>query len=238
MSRRSDEYVRFTAWSAIFGCLFAYLNVALVLAATGKNTDAIFNAASMLMRPTQELDLFRWAMLADILGFYLPVLVIGGYLWHAFRDKAGTLGDMAMLAVPVYVVVGIAGAAMQQAVLHPLADLHAAGGEAVKAATEASWTAVVYGSQKGLWWCEGPVVFFWGGVVGSQLRRAGWGRWFLALFAIIRWSFGLFFVTGFFAKLDGVTDALETIVVLLFPLWMLIFGCKLLRLLRSAPASV
>jgi hypothetical protein len=229
MNITSRKLVRFTAWTAMVGGVGAYLNVALVLSVTGEDTNMIFHGASMLALPTATRDLFRWGMLADVLGFYLPFIAIGAYLWDAFREKAGTLGDMAVLAILAYVVVGIAGAGMQQATLHPLAQLHAGGDDSVKAAAEAAWTAVVYGSQKGLWWCEGPLIMLWGLIVGNQLKKAGWGRWFVLLLQITAWLYGLFFVSSFFSALDDLTDLFETIAVLIFPLWMLWFGWKLLR---------
>ena len=238
MNLNQKTVVRFTAWSAILGGVLAYLNVALVVSVTGEDTDLIFHGATMLTLPTETRDLFRWGMLADILGFYLPVLVIGGYLWRTFRDGAGALGDMAALAIFLYVVLGVAGAAMQQAVLHPLARLHAGGDDSVKAATEAAWTAVVYAAQKGLWWCEGPIVLFWGLVVGGQLREAGWNRWFLLLLKVNGVCFGLFFVFGFFPERGALTELSETVVVLLFPLWMLLFGWQLLRGPAALPASM
>lgn len=235
MSSIPSAHVRFTAWTAVVGGIFAYMNVALVLAMSGSNGDLILRGASMLALPLEARELFRWGMLADILGFYLPLLAIGGYLWRAFREEAGVLGDMALLAVMVYVVLGIVGAAMEQAVVDPLAQLHASGGDAVRRATEAAWTSIAYGVQNGLWWCEGPLVFFWGGVVGTQLKRAGWGRGSLVLFEIVRWGFGLFFVAGFFESLNAIAEAAEFVIVLIFPLWMLLFGR---RLLRRRPESI
>jgi hypothetical protein len=220
---------RFTAWAAILGCLFAYLNVALSLMVTGQDTAMVLHGATMLALPAETRDVFRWSMLADILGFYLPVLAIGGYLWRTFREEAGAFGDIAALAIVLYVMLGISGAAMQQAVLHPLARLHAGGDDTVRAATEATWTAVANAVQNGLWWCEGPLVFFWGLIVGSQLKKAGWGWFPLLLLRIVGWSFGLFFVFGFFPDLNALTELVETVVVLLFPLWMLLFGWQLLR---------
>jgi len=192
----------------------------------------------MLALPMEARELFRWGMLADILGFYLPLLAIGSYVWRTFRDEAGVLGDAALLAIVVYVVLGLVGAAIEQAIVDPLAQLHAAGSDAVRAATESAWTSVAYGVQNGVWWCEGPVVFFWGAIVGAQLKRAGWSRWSLVLFALVQWGFGLFFVTGFFESLNGATEGLELIIVLLFPFWMLLFGWRLLRLPTQPVLSV
>jgi hypothetical protein len=223
------QAARFTAWTAIAGACFAYLNVALVLAATGGDTEMIFHGASMLSLPAESRDLFRWGMFADVLGFYLPVVVIAIYLRHAFRDRAGALGDMAAVAMVLYAALGIAGASLQMAALHPLAHLHAGGDEAVKAAAEAAWTAVANGSQKGLWWAEGPVVLFWGLVVGKQLAQAGWNKPTLVLLKIAGWCFGGFFVFGMFPELGGLMQIMLVVVVLLFPFWMLLFGWQLLR---------
>jgi hypothetical protein len=229
MSPVSNSAVRFTAWSAILGGLFAYANVALVLMVTNGDTEMILHGSSMLALPSGERDLFRWGMFADILGFYLPVLVIAAYLWHSFRDSAGVLGDMAVLAMALYTVVGVGGAAMQLAVLHPLAQLHADGGEASRAAAESAWTAIANASQKGLWWSEGPVVLFWGTIIGHQLRKAGWRGPILLLLKVTGWCFGLFFLFGMFPTLNGLMKTMLIVVVLIFPLWMLLFGRQLLQ---------
>jgi hypothetical protein len=229
MNPTTDKAQRFTAWSAILGGIFAYLNVTLAVMATGGDFAATLHGPTMLTLPTETRDLFRWAMFADVLGFYLPVLVIGGYLWHHFRPEAGALGDMAALAITVYAVLGVAGAAMQMAALQPLALLHAGGDGTVKAAAEAAWTAVANASQKGLWWAEGPLVLLWGTVVGSQLRQTGWGKPVQVLLKITGWSFGLFFVLGMFPGFADLTKLVLMLVVLIFPAWMLLFGWQLLR---------
>ncbi|WP_075795755.1 hypothetical protein [Massilia putida] len=230
---------RFTAWTAIVGGLFAYTNVALVLMATGGNTEAILHGATMLALPTGTRDLFRWGMCADIVGFYLPVLAIGAYLWHRQREQTGAMGDMALLAILLYAVVGVAGASLQLAALHPLAQMYAGGNESVRAAADAAWTAIAQGSQRGLWWSEGPVVLFWGLVVGPQLGKEEWGRPRLFLLKATGWCFGLFFVCGMFDALAPLMKAMLVIVVLIFPLWMLSFGGQLLRHARyqSAPGQ-
>jgi hypothetical protein len=229
MSQPSNAAVRFTAWAAIVGGLFAYANVGLVLAVTRGNTAMILDGASMLALPADMRDLFRWGMFADILGFYLPVLVIGAYLWHRFRERTGAMGDMALLAITLYAIVGVSGAALQLAALNPLAQLHAGGDAAARAAAEAAWTAIAHASQKGLWWSEGPVVLFWGTVVGAQLAREAWGQPRLVLLKITGWCFGLFFLSGMFAELEMLMKAMLVVVVLIFPLWMLSFGAQLLR---------
>lgn len=229
MSANSKEVVRLTAWAAILGGIFAYLNVALMVMATKGDMGITLQGATMLALPAEARELFRLSMFADVLGFYLPLVVIGAYFWASFRERAGALGDMAVLAILIYVVLGITGASVQLAALNPLAQLHAEGGEAAKVAAEAAWTSIAVGSQKGLWWCEGPVVLFWGLIVGKHLKEAGWGKSILWPLTLVGWCFGLFFVTGFFSQLDELNRGLLIIVVLVFPMWLIMFGAQLLR---------
>lgn len=229
MNANSKEVIRLTAWTAMLGGTFAYLNVALMLMATKGDMGITLQGAAMLTLPAESREFFRLSMFADVLGFYLPLVVIGGYFWASFRSQAGALGDMAALAILIYVVLGITGASVQLAVLNPLAQLHAEGGEAIKAAAEAAWTSVAVGSQKGLWWCEGPVVLFWGLIVGKHLKEAGWGKSILWPLTLVGWCFGLFFLTGFFPQLDELNRGLLVIVVLVFPMWLIMFGAQLLR---------
>lgn len=229
MNNLSNEAVRVTAWAAILGGLFAYLNVGFMLMVTHGDMTVTLDGAQMLSLPAQLRQYFRLSMFADLLGFYLPLLVIGGYLWRAFREQAGALGDMAVLAITTYVVLGVVGAGLQLSVLNPLAELHQGGTPAVQAAAEVAWTSIAVGSQRGLWWCEGPVVLFWGLIVGTHLKNAGWGTSILLPLKIVGWCFGLYFIAGFFPQLDALTNALLVIVVLIFPFWMVLFGLQLRR---------
>jgi hypothetical protein len=230
-----EKAALFTAWVSIIGGAFAYLNVIFALLAFGGDQAGQLYGATMLALPHDTRDLFRWSMLCDVLGFYLPFLVIGGYVWHAFRDEGGPLVTAAVAGLVFYVTVGAAGAAMQLAALEPLAQLHAGGGDSVKAATEAVWTGLAHASQSGLWWLEGPVMLFVAFVIGNLLKRAGWG--FPILLQISGVCFGLFFLFGLFSELDGLGELAETVVVLLTPLWMILLGWQLLRRARVRTAE-
>ncbi len=227
MNRVSRKAVRFTAWSALIGGVLAYANVGLSIAVTGSDTGMVLHGASMLSLPSDMRDLFRWCMAADIFGFYLPFIAIGGYLLHAFRDELGALGNMMGLAVGLYIMVGIAGAAMQLGILDPLAHAYAGGDEATKGAAAAAWSTIANATQNGLWWSEGPLVLFWAPIAANPLRQAGWRG--SILLKIAGWSFGLIFLFGLFPGLDALSNASELVAVLVLPLWMFLFGWQLLR---------
>ena len=220
---------KFTGWAAIIGGILAFLNIGLVLSATGADFEILLHAPSALAMSSEARDLYRWGMVADVFGFYLPFIAIGVFLWRLFRDSAGAWGDMALLCIVVYVLVGCAGAMLQAAAFNPLAHLHAGGDDAVKAAAEAAWTAVAYGVQKGLWWIEGPTLLFWGLVVASRLKTAGAGRWLVLLLQATAWAYGLTSVTGLSDGLTDLNGLFVTIAVLLLPLWMIWFGAGVLR---------
>ncbi|MBB0026673.1 hypothetical protein [Ralstonia pickettii] len=223
----SYNVARFTAWSAIFGGLAACTTLGLSVVVTGGDIEMVPHGPAMLALSAEGRDLFRWWMLADVLGFYLPFVAIGGYFLHTFREELGALREMIAIAVAVYIVCGIAGAVLQLSTIHPLAHVYASGDDGAKVAAGAVWTAIANATQNGFWWVEGPLVFFWTSIAARMLKKAGWRGSFLL--HIVGWGFGVFFVFGFFPSLAAVTDAGETVGVLALPLWMLVFGWQLLR---------
>ena len=227
MNHTSRNVMRFTAWSAIIGGILAYATVVLSTMVTGPDTGMVLHGAMMLALPADTRDLFRMSMLADVFGFYLAVLVIGGYFLPAFREELGGLGNLMTLAIGLYVVLGISGAAMQLAIYHPLAHLYAGGDDATRAAAATAWTTVANLTQNGLWWCEGPVVLFWAPIAANHLKQAGWKG--AILLKIVGWAFGLIFLFGFFPGLETLTTTIEMLAVLILPLWMMWFGWQMLR---------
>src|SRR5271165_3409677 len=100
--------------------------------------DAVLHPATALGFDAVVQQWFRLAMLADIFGFYLAVLIVGGYLWSSSSHEVGAMRDFAVLSLLVYVVLGIAGASMQLAALPALSEAHAAGDTAVKIAAQSA----------------------------------------------------------------------------------------------------
>ncbi|WCM23656.1 hypothetical protein NDK50_22650 [Paraburkholderia bryophila] len=227
MQMNSYNVARFTAWNAILGGLAACATLGLSVAVTGGDIEMVPHGQTMLALPAEARDLFRWWMLADVLGFYLPFVAIGGYFLHTFREELGAVREMIAIAIAVYIVCGVTGAVLQLSTLHPLAHAYASREDGAKVAAAAVWTAIANATQSGFWWVEGPLVFFWTWIAARLLKKAGWSGAFLL--HIVGWGFGLFFVFGFFPGLAAITDACETIAVLTLPLWMLAFGWQLLR---------
>jgi hypothetical protein len=221
---------RLAGWIAIVGSLFAWLSVYGLYAATGGDVDAVLHPATALELDATALQWFRLAMLADILGFYLAVLIVGGYLGSSSRHEVGALTDIATFALLVYVVLGISGASMQLAALPPLAEVHASGDTSVKISAQSAWLAIVTATEHGLWWAEGPVMGLWTLLLGPILRRQrrAYGSLLMVCGVLYLVAFGAEFL-----GLRAIAELCETLGVALLPLWLLLTGMALVRAGKS-----
>ncbi len=222
----SDTSRRLAGWVAIIGALLAWSEIGVYMAAVNGDLAAVYEPAVFLSLPAHAHDYFHASLVLDTLGFYLPFLVIGGYLWSVMREEHGALMDMAALCIVTYAVMGIAGDALLFASVSPLAAMHAAGDAAVKAGTEATWLALASGAQQGLWIMEGPVMGFWGLVMGSAMRRAG--RPYGLLLMAVGVCYASIFVLGVLG-IWAVAQQFQLVFLILLPLWALLTGISLLR---------
>ena len=215
---------RLAGWAAVASCPIAWINIYCFLAATGFDTEAIFHPAVALTLSPAALQLFRWSMLADSFGFYLPFLVMGGYLWSRLRSNP--LVDMATLGLVVYVLLGLAGTSIQFATLPVLSELHDSGDAVARSAAEATWLAIVHGTEKGLWWMEGPLMAFWAIVMGATSKTVGLRYGSLLTLAGI--AYGGYFTLAFVGA-DEIAELFIFAGLVMLPLWMLLAGIGLLR---------
>lgn len=222
----TDSGRSYAAWAAILGALFTSAMLVCYLIATGGDLTAMYNPAWALAMAPAAQTWFLAAMLTDSFGVYLPFLLIGGYLWATLRPRFGAPIDMATLALACYVLLGLAGTSMQIAALPALAAAHAAGDAMVKAATESAWLTVITTTQGGLWPMEGPLMAFWGIVVGRALlaTRARLGGLLVGVGVL----YGAYFIAVFFRAAE-VALIIELLMVGALSIWMLLTGVTLLR---------
>ena len=221
-----DNGRRLAGWTAIAAAVLGLLTVILFACSMGGDLSVVYQPAVFLSLPASAHSMFHAAMVADSLGFYLAFLLIGGYLWSVLRAEHGALIDMAALCIVTYALLGVAGASVLFASVAPLAAMHAAGDLAVKAATEASWLAIATATQQGLWLMEGPVMGFWGLVMGKAMSASGmpYGRLLMVVGAL----YASVFVVGVL-QLWAVAEVIQTAFLVLLPLWALLTGIALLR---------
>jgi hypothetical protein len=218
-------------WVAVVSCPIAWLNIYFFLTAGSFDTHAMFNPTFALSLGAEQQRFFAWSMLADSFGFYLSFLVVGGYLWSRLRPSA--VADMAVLCLVVYVLLGIAGTAMQYATLPVLTDVYKSGDAAAKAGAATAWLALVNATQNGLWWMEGPVMAFWAIATGTALKSAGLRYGPLLVLAGV--AYGAYFILVVVGQ-GAIAELIEFAGLLLLPLWMLLTGITLLREREPAEA--
>ncbi len=105
---RADEGRRLVGWVAIVGGLLGWATIGFWLAAVGGDLTVVYQPQIFLSLPSPAHGYFHAAMVLDTLGFYLPFLLIGGYLWSHLRADRSALIDIAALCIVTYVVMGIA----------------------------------------------------------------------------------------------------------------------------------
>ncbi len=225
-SMSTDNGRRLVGWVAIIGAVLAWTNIGLYMAAFAGDLTLVYQPALFLSLPAPAHSFFHASMVLDSLGFYLAFLVIGGYLWSLLRAEHGALIDMAALCIVTYVVMGIAGASLLFSTVSPLAAMHAAGDPMVKAASEAAWLAIAAGAQQGMWLMEGPVMGFWGMVMGRAMRASGmpYGR----LLMVVGACYAAVFIIGIL-NFWAVAELFQMVFLVLLPLWALLTGMALLR---------
>lgn len=216
-------------WLAVIGAVLAWSMAVLVGAAAGFDFEVLERPAMMLAYPAGSQNLYRLSMWADILGWYVPFLAVGGYLWQPMRQKLGALADIGMAGLIVYAVLGIAGAGLLSLTLPPVAEL-AAGTPGAKPVADALWITLQRAAQ-GIWNAEAPVLLLWGVVAARFLRGEQWGFGRLLTLDVCLFALELAFNLGGWHDLG---EAILMITLLIHPLWLLLFGVSLLR--RPAPA--
>ena len=209
-----QSFQRFAALAAIISFPLALVSIVLSIMATDLNMEASTNLAFWLSWISIGADgarLLRWALILDMLSYYLPLLPVA-----LFYTACG-LG---------YILVGAIGAAILAAVHPPLISAYAQASVEQRPVLETAFSAIgnmVYG---GMW-----------GILDTLLV----GIWFLGFGLLLRGERRLFsvfsIILGILALLGwlGVILSMEAIALLgvtygLFaPVWALWLGIDLLR---------
>jgi hypothetical protein len=224
-TKTTNDPRRLVGWLAVIGAVLAWSMAVLVAAAAGFDDAVLEHPARMVAYSANSQNIYRLSMWADILGWYLPFLAVGGYLWQPMRERMGARADIGMAGLIVYAVLGIAGAGLLNLTLPPLAALAAAHGEEGRATGEVLWITLQNAAQ-GLWNAEAPVLLLWATVTARFLRGEQWG--FGRLLTLDLGLFALEFVFNLAGRRDlGETVQMATLVI--HPLWLMLFGITLLR---------
>ncbi|MFB9126687.1 hypothetical protein E2553_34370 [Paraburkholderia dipogonis] len=221
---------RFVGWLAVIGAVLAWSMAVLYAAAANFDFEVLERPVAMLGFTPGSQNLFRLSMWADILGWYLPFLAVGGYLWGRMRQRVGALADIALTGVVAYAMLGIIGAGMLNLTLAPLAGLHSGNDPMARAAAEAIWPTLQNAAQ-GIWNAEAPFLLLWGIGTARFLRAEKWSFGRLLTFDLC--VFGIEFILNL-SGWQALAEMALQLTLVIHPLWLFLFGISLLR--ERAPA--
>lgn len=222
---------RLVAWAAILVPVIGWSCLASFLVATDGDLTVVFRPEQFLALDSSSISLFKLGLVLDVFGYYLTFFIIGPYFRDLLRPRQGQIIDMAHACLIAYVLLGIIGAAMQLTTVTPLANLWAGSDPIVRTTSEVNWMSVATMAQNGIWGMEGPVMAFWGWVVGKGLRASGVRYGTLLMASGL--AYGAFFVAIAVGSAEA-ASGIQTVAIILLPVWALLTG---IDLLRKAPGN-
>ena len=200
----------------------AALAVTVVL---GALSDLLF-AAALQFRPEWFTDpaqlvtggetsatLLTWAALTDLLGYYLPTLVVALVLWIWLHDRGPVLADTAMVGALGYVIAGSIAAASLAVAGPSLIHSYAAGGTD-RGAIVVTFGLLVDVAVRSVWQLlDGIFIAAW--LIGTGLLV--WAE--QPAFARLSIALGALFLVSAGANVSGVGLARDALLAVIFGLW-------------------
>jgi hypothetical protein len=217
---------------------------ALLVSITAGITSTVLFAAAYQFRPeiqeptrlvaagATSAELFRWAAVLDLFGYYLATAVLAYVLWRQLRPRNPVIADLSTMAAVGYALAGGAGAAVLavfgSSLMHDYTDATASE-QVVMAAQFSTLMAVV---MRSIWqFLDGILIGAWWLGIGLLLRpdRPRLSRLTLLLAAIA--------AVGAFVNLVGLSLVRDILLGVLFILWAAWWISLLVVFIRQRQAS-
>ncbi len=185
---------RMAAWLAILALPLAFANVGLALAAINFDLAGFGNMAygvELVAAHPLGVELTRWSMIADMLGFYLMLIPVALVLRNWLKEHNRLWVNLVTLFGLGYLFFGAMGAAMLSAVLPNQLYAYAQSAAATAETHKAIFLAFTDAIYNGVWGTLDPILggVWWVGL-GIFLRRErralGWVTLVLGAFMLLR----------------------------------------------------
>jgi len=228
---------RVAGWAGVLAAPLGLFNIVSFMAVAGGDLPAFLNPSFALALSSSAQALFTASMIADAIGFYLLLAMLGSYLATRLPEEHGGRVALALPCLLIYAVLGIVGALVQMAALTALASPDAT----AAAGAGPAWTAIATAAQGGLWWFEMLPFALFALLLGSGLRAAkfGFGRLLTAagVLALVYWVLSLPGLVALVpvAGMVGELAAFGALIAILA--WAFLSGWALLRAQAGARHS-
>jgi hypothetical protein len=206
--------------------VLSWVNVVTFYVACGNDPYGLLHPKVAMALNATSMTLFKWSMLCDLLGWYLLLLPVGGYVWSTYRATTGPMLDIATLCLTVYIALGVVGGSLQAAPLPAMVKAYGVADPSQRSALEAAWLGLVYTAQSGVWWAQNLPLSLWCVVTSGAMRRSGQRSAWILFAAGCCWA--AYFGAAFF-EFDLISEYAAAGGLALMPLWAVITGYVLLR---------
>jgi len=221
-----DRFQRLAGWTAILSTPLAFGSGALSVASVNGNTQAFFDG-SLISTGLRGANLFRWAMLLDVFGYYLLLAPLALFLWNWLRAKGSSFVMLYTICGLAYILIGAMGAvvlaAVEPALIREYTQASGPRREILQVVFNSFYTAV----DAGLWnTLEALLAGIWLLGIGPVVRRE---RPALGVVTVVLGLFWLLDATGRIVNVEAIYTVGAGGLLVLAPLWALWFGIDLLR---------
>jgi hypothetical protein len=222
------SFSRVAAIAAIASLPLAAGNLLAMLATVHFNLNGMTNPLLLLHAGTAAAPLWRWSMILDIFGYYLPIVPLILLLRSSLRHQSPNWIDLFTLCLLAYCLIGAIGGAMLATALPTLIREYAtANSGSHQVSLQTVFTGYTDGIYRGLW-----------NLLEEFLAGVGWIGFGLVLRAERRLLGLVTIVLGVACLLDSLGTALNTdtvastgltVYLVLAPIWACWMGIGLLR---------
>jgi hypothetical protein len=216
------------AIAAIASLPLAVGNLVAMLATVHFNLNGMTNPLVLLHAGTAAAPLWRWSMILDIFGYYLPVVPLILLLRSSLRHQSPNWVDLFALCLLAYCLIGAIGGAMLATALPTLIREYAsATSGSHQVSVQTVFTGYTDGIYRGLWnlleeFLAGVGWIGFGLVLRAKRRRLG-------LVTIVLGVACLVDSLGTALNTDAISSIGLTVYLVLAPVWACWIGIGLLR---------
>src|SRR6266487_2777514 len=221
------SFQRLAAVTSILAALLAFGSIGLQAVVLGVNTDVFSNPDSILRIGANDANLFRWAMILDMFGYYLLLAPLALLLWSRLKPKGANFIILYTCCGLGYMLIGAIGAATLAAIGPPLIEGYGQASGQQHQILENVFTAFNNAVYVGLWnLLESSLGGIWWLGSGFFLRRE---QPALGIVTIVLGTFALLDAFGRILNIQIIYTVGLSGMLPLIPVWTLWFGIDLMR---------
>jgi len=221
------SFSRTAAIAAIASLPLAAGNLFAMLATVHFNAKGMTDPLILLRAGTAAAPLWRWSMILDIFGYYLPIVPLILLLRTSFRHRGPNWIDLFALCLLAYCIIGAIGGAMLATALPTLIREYGTASSSHQISLQSVFTGYTDGIYRGLWnlleeFLAGIGWIGFGLVLQTERRRLGVATLVLGAACLVD-------SLGTALNIDAIASTGLTVYLVLAPTWACWMGIDLLR---------